>query len=478
MTRTTLLGLALVALGACHKEKGPPGVDTLQGLTLPLAPSPAVRLVVRAQLGEKGADVSFDPAQPVSFATSTCIDEPNFHGRAKVSDAFGPDETYPLARLSGLTFGSTRFRAFDAAIAEGKKGCVVVLGAPELQGLAVEVDPLARTVRLRPSQSREAWAAEAEASGDDAQVFQLTKEPRFDWPLIPVRVRQGPARFDATMLFSLREPRTRVFDASARAAGFKPGLELLKGLPLPEKLQLPPELEALKGYAWDALDFAPGFGLQVGTMELEPGAPPHAAQGVLGADAWGRFFATYDVGSSVLVLRRPRVFVSGSRAACERQGKSSEEACFELHATTTPDGIDVTAAVWRPLPSGAQLMFDVVGGSGTCRIGVTFSAGDRGRTTQHSFPWKKLGETMPGCNGEAFKGISSVSLGLLEESPIPECPGVCGFARDARTGRLSCECQPGARAAEGDATRLLLELYKRALEAKPQTRDSEPRDPE
>jgi hypothetical protein len=469
--------VALVALTACHQEKGPPGVESLQGLTLPLASSPAVRLLVRGSVSGIPADVTFDPSQQASFVTEKCVPDASFTARVTVPDAFGPDETFSVARVSGLTLGATRFRSFPAAVAGGTKGCVVVLGAPELQGLALEVNPLSRTVRFRPSQSREQWAAEAEKSGDDAQVFELSREPRADWPLIPVRVTQGPSRFDATLLFSLREPRTRVFEKSARAAGLKPGLELLEGLGMPKDVELPPELQALKGFAWDSLDFAPGFGLTQGAMELEPGAPPHAAQGVLGADAWGRFFTVYDVNSSVLMLRRPRVFVSGARARCERGGQSSEEACFELSATPTEGGLDVTAAVWRPLPSGAQLSFDVAGGAGTCRIGVTFSAGDRGRTTQHSFPWKKLGENMPGCSGEAFKGVTQVSLGLLEEAPIPECPGVCGFAKDARTGRLSCECQPGARL-EGDATKRLLELYKQGLEAKPKARDVEPSDPD
>lgn len=468
--------VALLLLQGCHRVTGTSGVDSLAGLTLPLASSPALRLVVQGAVQEFDADISFDPSQPVSFVTSKCVPDPALFARVTVPDAFGPDETFPLTRVVGLRLGPTRFRTFEAAVASGKS-CVVVLGAPELQELAIEVSPVTRTVRFRPSQSREQWAAEAQASGDDAQVLALTKEPRFDWPLLPVRLRQGPTAFDATMLLSLREPRSRVFDSAARAGGLRPGLELLRGLPLPEGLELPPELAQLQGYAWDALEFAPGFGLAVGSLEIEPGAPPHAVQGLIGADAWGRFLTAYDVGSSTLVLRRPRVFVSGSSARCERGGSISEEACFELHATPVPDGVDITGTVWRPLPQGAQLSLDLVGGTGACHVGLSFSAGDRGRSTQHHFPWKKLGESLPGC-ADAFQGVTAVNLGLLEESPLPQCPGVCGWARDALSGRLACECQPGVRTADGEAEQRLLELFKRALEEQGPPPEEEPKDPD
>lgn len=467
---------ALLFFTACHRVTGPPGVESLSGLTFPLASSPALRLVVRGAVAEFDAEISFDPSQPVSFVTSKCVPSPAFIARVSVPDAFGPDEVFPVTRVVGLRLGSTRFRTFEAAIASGKS-CVVVLGAPELQALALEVNPVERTVRFRPSQPKEQWAAEAEASGEDAQVLELTKEPKFDWSLLPVRVRQGPANFDLTMLFSLREPRSRVFDDWARATGLKPGLELLEGLALPEGLELPPELSQLRGYTWDSLEFAPGFGLQVGSLEIEPGAPPHAVHGLVGADVWSRFFMTYDVGSSVVVLRRPRVFVSGSSSRCERGGVTSQEACFELFAKPTGDGVDLTAAVWGPLPHGAQLSLDLAGSSGTCHVGFTFSAGDRGRNTHHHFPWKKLGESIPAC-GAAFKGVTAVTPGLLEENPLQECPGVCAYARDAVTGRLSCECQPGVRTADGDAEKRLLELFKKLLEERKAPREEEPKDPD
>lgn len=470
-----LFYVSLVLVG-CHRVTGPPGVDSLVGLTFPLASSPALRLMVEGAVQELEAEVSFDPSQQVSFVTSKCVPSPAYVARVSIPDAFGPEEVYPITRVVGLRLGATRFRTFEAAIAAGKS-CVVVLGAPELKDLALEVSPVARTVHFRPSQPREKWAAEAEASGDDAQVLSLVKDPKFDWPLIPIRVRQGPTHFDLTMLFSLREPRSRVFDDWARAAGMKAGLELLEGLALPEGVELPPELSQLRGFTWDSLEFAPGFGLSVGSLEVEPGAPPHAVHGLLGAEVWSRFFMTYDVSSAVLVLRRPRVFTSGSQARCERGGVVSEEACFEVSATVGADGLDVTATVWRPLPRGAQLSLDLEGGTGTCHVGFTFPPGDRGRNTHHHFPWRKLGDSVPAC-GDAFKGVTRASPGLMEESPLPECPGVCAYARDVLTGRLSCECQPGVRTADGDAEKRLLELFKRLLDERKAPREEEPKDPE
>lgn len=476
MARVPLRRLAfLLSLCACHRELGPPAVDSLLGLTVPLQSSPALRLAVRAELDGQPAELSFDPSQSITFITSKCLANPQLTAQVKVPDAFGPDETFPTTRVAGLTVAGTRFRAFEAAVAAGKH-CVIVFGAPELQGLALEVSPAQRTVRFRASQSREQWSLEAQQSGEDAQVLTLTKEPRYDWPLIPVRIRQGPTQADVTMLFSLREPRSRIFDEAARAAGLRPGLELLDGLPLPDGVVLPPELAQLRGYAFDTLELAPGFGLKVGSLELEPGSPPHAVQGLVGADVWSRFTVSYDVGSAVVVLRRPRVFVSGTRAQCERGGVVSEEACFELQGSASDGGVDFTAAVWRPLPEGARLSLDLVGGTGSCRLGVTFGPGDCGRSTQHHLPWKRLADSVPGCAG-AFEGVTAVKLGLLEESPLGECPGVCAYARDAATGRLSCECQPGVRTANGEAEQRLLELFKRALEQLRPPAEREPVDP-
>lgn len=474
MSRLPLLSLLLLA--ACHRAVAGEVVDSLVGLTVPLTSSPALRLVLPATVDGAPAELALDPSQPVSFVSEACVPGPDVIARVKVPDAFGPDETFPLARVKGLVVAGRRFRPFDAALAAGRS-CIVVLGAAELADVAIEVNPALRTARFRPTQPRAAWVAEAEAGGDDAQVLTVTKEPRTDWPLLIVRLRQGEAVLDATMLLSLREARSALYEAAGRSAGLRPGLELLKGLPLPDGVQLPPELSQLKGFAFDSLELATGFGLKEGSLELEKGAPPHAVQGLVGADVWGRFVTTYDVREGVLVLRRPRVFTSGSRAKCERDGVTSGEACFEFHTELSPGELAVIATVWSPLPEGAHVSFALTGGNGGCRVGVTFAPGDRGRSTQHRFPWPKLRETLPGCVA-AFEGVTAVEPDVLEEGAMAECPGVCGWALDAETRRLSCECQPGVRTAGGEAEKKLLELFRRALETLQAPGEQEPADPE
>jgi len=463
----------VVALAGCHRETSGTPIDTLEGLSLELLPTPALRVAASASVDGIAAQLMFDPSQPVSFITSGCGAQRDVVAQVKVPDPFGPDESYPLTQISDLAVGGKRFRSFEAAMAQGNT-CVIVLGQRELGNVAIEVNPATRVMRFRAPQTRKQWVEELAKRGGDAQVMEVTREPRTDWPMIPLRVRQGQTRFDATMLLSLSESKTRLFEKPVREAGLKPGLELLQGLPMPK--EPPKEFAQLKGLAFDSLEFAPGFGVTDGMMDLEQGAPPHAAQGVLGADVWSHFVTTWDVKENVLVLWRPRVFISGGRAKCERDGVTSAENCFELHSTISQGQLNATAMVWSPLPRGAELTLDIAGGENTCSVGFTFAPGDRGVSTHHTFAWGKLRESMPGC-ANAFAAATTATPGMLEEDPLEECPGVCAWARENLTGRLSCECQPGVKTATGDARKQLLELYRRALKQQELPAEQEPADP-
>ena len=77
---------SLVLLEGCYRATGPGSADSLVGLTFPLAPSPALRLVVEGAVFELEAEISFDPSQPVSFVTSKCVAEPLFVARVSVPD--------------------------------------------------------------------------------------------------------------------------------------------------------------------------------------------------------------------------------------------------------------------------------------------------------------------------------------------------------------------------------------------------------
>jgi hypothetical protein len=466
----------LLALCGCHQRGGAEGVGTLDGLTVPLLPSPALRVALGGSVRNVPAVIELDPGAPISFVTRRCVASTDVESRAKVADAFGPDQSFDLVRVEGLEVQGVRLRAFQAGLFDGK-GCTVVLGADLLHGLALEVAIGARTVKFLATRTTEAWLATVPPS-DEVQAIPLTKDPQHDWPLLAVRTLQGDESFVGSLLFSVREPRTRVYDVPARSAGLKPGLELLQGLPLPEGLTLPKSLQTLRGFAVDRVELAPGFGVSGVMVDLEAGAPPHGVQGVLGADVWGRFNAIIDLEAGVVVLHRPRTLTSGTRAQCERAGQLSEEACFEFSQRKTATGTVLSAVVWRALPDGAHLSFDLVGGATSpCRVGLSFSSTDRARSTAHELPWKRLSEVMPTC-AAALAQATSFEPSLLEEGALPGCPGTCAFAHEIATGKITCECQPVHAAIDDDAEKDLLKLYRQLLEKVKSVDEHEPSDPE
>jgi hypothetical protein len=213
-------------------------------------------------------------------------------------------------------------------------------------------------------------------------------------------------------------------------------------------------------------------------LELEAGAPPHTAQGVLGADVWGRFNTIIDLTSRVVVLHRPRVLMSGERAQCERGGQISEEACFEFVQRKSAQGFEVGAAVWRALPQGAHLTLDLAGvATAPCRVGFTFSPSDRGRSTFHELPWSRLRQVMPEC-AAALSSATGITPGLFDDAALPGCPGTCAFAQDLETNRLTCECQATHASLDEGAEKELLRLYRSLLEKTRPSAEPEPSDPE
>lgn len=475
MSRLALL--ASLLLTACHHAPALPTVDTLAGLTLPLKPGPGLRLVLDGTVDGVPADVQIDLTTPMSFVTPGCLDEPRAGAQVAIDDPLGPTERFPVTRVEGFTLGGARFHPFDAALAAGK-GCVVVLGTDVLGGLALDVSPARRTLSLRPSQPRATWEAEVQAAGVDAHLLPVERDPKHDWPLLPIRLSQGRHVLTASVVLSTRDARSRLFESTAREADLRVGLELLEGLALPRGAVLPKSLEKLAGVAFDALELSPGFGVTDGLIDLEPGAPPHGIAGLLGADVWGRFDVAIDLDAGVLVLRRPRLLTSGARAQCGPEGAASEAACFELHTARDARGtLLATATVWRPLPDGARLLLDVPGAAGArCRVGFTFPPGDRGRSTQHALPWDRLVEAMPEC-AAMLASAKDVTFGLYEEEPMRECPGLCAFAHDLHTGHITCECQPGPRGLDGISEHEVLELFHRAQELEKSPVEVEPADP-
>src|SRR5205823_691112 len=146
---------------------------------------------------------------------------------------------------------------------------------------------------------------------------------------------------------------------------------------------------------------------------------PWPSQGIigrLGADVWGRYDATFDLGAGAVLLSRPRLSMSGDFQRCEKDGQLSEENFFELEGATGPDGIEAVATLWRSLPTGGRLYLDVQNDSMPCRLGFSFPPTDRGASAHHLFPWAEAEKKFPDCVA-ALKHATALKPGLFEESP-------------------------------------------------------------
>lgn len=473
----TILLAALFLLG-CPRASGPPVFDTLVGVEAPLIPGPGLRVAMPGQIFETPAEILVDVAATMTLVTKACIEAPMISStRVKVVDPLGGETTYPVTRLVGLTVAGRRLTPLEAGLADGQ-GCVVVLGTDVMAGAALQIDPAKRVVRFVPTSPRAEWIASAERLGGEVQVLELTKDPLHDWPLLAARLTQGQATYTGPFLLSTHERSSRVFETPLASAGFSSTGDLLQKLELPKDVQLPMDLSAFQGIAMDKVEFTPGVGTQSVTFSVASGAAPNGVAGVLAADTWGRFEVTLDVTSGVLMLHRPRVLSAGDRHRCARgQEAPTEDACFQLEQVRAGRGVAVTATIWRPLPEGGRLYLDFPGLSPACRIGFTFDSGDRGRNTQHEVPWSRLFETMKPC-AETLGAAKEVSLALFEDTPLRECPGVCAFAQDLRSGRVSCECQPGPLGLSPEAEKLLLEKLRTLLKPKPLESQQEPADPD
>jgi hypothetical protein len=84
---------------------------------------------------------------------------------------------------------------------------------------------------------------------------------------------------------------------------------------------------------------------------------------------------------------------------------------------------------------------------------------------------------MPEC-ASSLALAARVEPGLFQEGPLEECPGVCAYAQDIGSARVTCECQPTRGNLDEDAERELLQLYRTLLEKARPAAEPEPEDPE
>ncbi len=481
--RSARLGALLLVLSGCLRGAGPatpaevPG--SLAGQTLPLLPSPNLRLVVEGHLRGRPVPVVLDVARALSAVSAGCWDEKNppppTVGTARVPDVYaGPGgvRDWPLVRVSGLRVGNTPLGPRGVGLTD-ERVCSVTLGADVLAPYAFTVDPLRREVSFEKSRPRAEYLAEAAAPGADPAEevlrLELSREPVGDWPLLAARVTQGEAALTGPFVLGTREPFSRLALGAAEAQGFQP---------LETAANLPP-----RAYLVDAVEMASGVGVQPLVLEAGVGWRNPTTLGRLGPDVWGRFRTTVDVQGDTLVLRRPRVQSVEGRQRCARPGAQNpeelrEESCFGLHVRRGAEGrMAVTGSVFRDLPEGGRLHLELLGEDGKpltldCQVGFSFAPTSRGVTTQHLVPWPRLVQAMPECN-EALKTVRGYSLALFEEGQLQECPNACIFVHQPSTRRTICECQPTPL---GDA----VAVPRRSNAPQPPTkkeREQEPEDP-
>jgi hypothetical protein len=433
----------LLVLAGCHRAAGPAAPEapgTLVGQTLPLLPSPNLRLVVEGHLNGRPVPVVLDIARALTAVSSGCWDEkrprPPTVGSARVPDVYaGPGgvRDWPLVRVSGLRVGGVALGARGVGLTD-ERACAVTLGADVLASYAFTVDPLRREVTFEKSRA----TAPTEDPAEEVFRLELAREPVGDWPLLAARVTQGEAALTGPFVLGTREPFSRLALEPAAAQGLQP---------LETASNLPP-----RAYVVDAVEVASGVGVKPVVLEAGVGWRNPITLGRLGPDVWGRFRATLDVQGDTLVLRRPRVQVSEGRQRCARPGSQNpeefrEESCFGLHVRRGTEGrMAVTGAVFRDLPEGGRVHLEPLGEDGKpltldCQVGFSFSPTTRGATTQHLVPWPRLAQAMPEC-GEALKAVRGYSLALFEEGQFQECPNACIFVHQPSTRRTVCECQP------------------------------------
>ncbi len=481
-----VLCLALASLAGCAHRRGPPETsEALTGLELPLRPGNGIAAEVNGEVAGVSAAVVLDIAQPISRVTKACFGEdvPSSSATVQIPTPQGGHDAAEVLFFSGARIGGRRLGELRAALDDGDD-CEVTVGSDVLAPYALELDPAQRVVRFLPSRTRADYVEQVRATGeegpDELRLFELLRDPTGDWPLIAVRVAQGPNVLTGPFVVSTASSETALASKAAEQAGLQPGPAFLRELGVPDGRKLPANLGG--NAVWtDRIELAPGFGFHERVVGLE-----HrwngSAVGVLGGDVWGRFHSTFDPAAGVLLLRRPRVVGSGTRQRCATAGTNPrEEACFVLEQREVGEGIEVISSIWRDLPEGAQVYFDALGPDGQpvgglCRVGMTFPAGDRGMSAAHRVPWESMAESVPECAQELAQA-RAYRFSLMEDTPLEECSGTCVFAQGMLSERVSCECAGSAYNPAGELDPRLMELY-RDMQRNRRERRGPPPDPD
>ncbi len=428
MTRRTLWALlaASAVSGCASLGRAPltqPGRLELEGLTLPLVPSSALRMAVEGRVNGRPAEVQFEPASPFTVVGAACAPESSWR-TVSVPSVSGKPLSFPLGEVSRLELGGRVATGLRAGIVTAETGaCFLRLGNDVLAGMALTVDPVRRELSLQPGQPLSAWEAlvAAAPAGRERHLVKLERHPGGDWPLLPVRLTQGLQSLDGVFVLALSQATTSLSRAAADRAGFTPAV--------PDTGDVQAERPLLP----DALALQPGLELRHALVRLDPAFRSSHVVGLLGADAWGRFTATVDAQAGVLLLERA---AAPGKDAPEASGVALEGGRALPHVGLT---------LLRDEPAGARLYLQAVDGAGQpvgegCRLGFTLPPSDRGTSLRFPGTWADLARSIPEC-APAFTGAARFEYLRRLPGPAPACAGSCAFVEHGPTGNDVCRCE-------------------------------------
>ena len=466
MVRTVRVPPFVVLLvAACHAQTRTPAVEGLDGLTAPLLPSPLMRLGLKGQVDGAPALVEFDVTSPMTFVSTGCT-EGSFDGlgAAEFVPLRGAPHQVQLVRSPELRVEGRRVSLAAVALFEDRE-CSLMLGSDALTGLAFTADPVTRSIHFEKSRSVSEWQAFTYA-GMTKQVVALTRAPKFNWPLLAVRLRQGPLTTTSTFALSTVGTFSSVHEAPMRQAGF----QLLQP-PGPDVKE-----KAAGAVTIDSLEVTPDEPIDVGALRVshDTEANDHGITGVLGADVWGQFVIALDLTAGVMLLQRP-VFDAREKT-CTKATSATQEACFAINTRSEKEGLLTTVAIHRPVVEGLRVWLELDGvDRSLCRVAISVPALSKPFTTQHRLPWSRLAKSLPACEA-LLKRATGAHFGLIEEGAATECPGVCVTVSDTRSGRISCECQPGPAGFSVEQLSVMQAAAKHRVP--PEVLLEEPKDPE
>lgn len=276
--------LVLLLLG-CARMTRPTHATSLAGLRAPLSGNTTAALVLAGAVAETPAQVRFEVASPLTLVSTGCF-ETSLETRAtvRVPTPEGPYRALSEVDLVGARVADVDLPPRRVGLAPDD-ACVLTLGSDVLAPFALTLDPEKRELSLRPSQPRQAYEGLA-GSGEEVLLLELAREPHADWPLVAVRIQQAGVQLTGPFILATAEAQSKL-------------AESVNGERFDEQ-----------GTLAERVELAPGLGAERVVLRWVPGWESQTALGVLGADVWGRFHVTVDLGSNVLVLRRPRGLVS------------------------------------------------------------------------------------------------------------------------------------------------------------------------